>query len=264
MIRNFYKNVFLIKYRLLIGYFLLLIGIIIISKNYIDTGILGGIKISIFDMLCDVYKGLGIIGSHSYSLVIIPVFSWMLVSIIDCDNKNICVFRYTYRKNIWNKQVFSIIILSFVYSIIIIFLGYLLSGFFTQSFNNTWTSTSGIIYKLLNQPDNWDTIAQNFSSYKILAYIFISNFLGLTSIGMLICVLKMFMKNTYVLAIIIMQMYIAILFEKFSIVFKQMIVSLPNIVYPIFILKNDIYLIFFIVTLYILGNYVIEKKDFLT
>lgn len=261
MIRNLYKNFKLIKYRLLIGYFVMFIGISFLSKNYVDT-MPKEISVSIFDMLCDVYKQLGMIGSHTYSLIIIPIFSLMLISIIDCDKKNVCIIRYNSRNNIWNKQLFCVIIISLIFSITIVFLGYLVSGLCINGFNNTWTSTEGIIYKLLNNPSDWDRISSNFSTYKVLLFTFTSTFLGLVSFGMLICVLKLFLKNQYVLLIVIVQMYVPILFRKFSIIFNQMIVNLPNLVYPKSIFANDVYLVFLIVALYKLGQYAIEKKDF--
>ncbi|SFU85106.1 hypothetical protein SAMN04487886_12224 [Clostridium sp. DSM 8431] len=261
-IKDFLRCIKPIKYRIVMAYIIMFISITIMGKIYVDTGTLTEVKIGVLDMLCDVHKNLGILGNTSY-MIIIFIFSLSLISVLEYDNKKLCVIRSSSRKEIISRQFFYIVIMSFALMFTLIFLGYIVSSIFTGSLNNTWTSTDGTIYKLLNSPSNWNEISQNFSTYKILSYIFLSGFLGLTATGMLICILKMFMKNTYIVAIIILQMYASVFFDKISFIFKQMHIYMSNLVYPISILRNQVYLLALILLLYRLGSYFIEKKDFL-
>ncbi|MBE6047308.1 MAG: hypothetical protein E7213_02685 [Clostridium sp.] len=261
-IKDFCRCIKPIKYRMLIAYTMMFVLITIIGGNYINTGIIEGVNICALDMLCDVYKNLGMLGNTSY-MIIIFIFSLSLINILEYDNKKMCLIRSESRKEIIKRQFFYIVMMSFLLMLILVFLGYIVSSVFTGSLNNKWTSTDGTIYKLLNSSANWSEISQNFSAYKVLAYIFVSGFLGLTATGMLICVLKMFMKNAYIVAIIILQMFIAVLFDNSSIIFKQMHVYLSDLVYPIFIFRNQVYLLILTLLLYMLGSYIIERKDFL-
>ena len=260
--KDLYRCIRPIRYRIVIAYIIMFIAITIVGKNYIDTGALEGIKICALDMLCDVYKNLGMLGNTSY-MIIIFIYSLLLINILDYENKELRLIKRKSRKEIINRQFFYVVLISFIFIFTLVVFGYVISIIFTGSLNNTWTSTQGTINKLLSSSYNWGEISQNFSTYKVLLYIFISGFLGLTATGMLICILKMFMKNPYIIAIVIVQMYAAVLFNNASFIFKQMHVYLPNLVYPVSILKNQGYLLVLILLLYELGSYIIEKKDFL-
>ncbi|MDF2504703.1 hypothetical protein [Clostridium sp.] len=260
IINNFYRNVLLIKYRVFIGSFMMYIGLIYLAKAYINS-VSTNIKVSIFDMLCDVYKGSGIVGYSRYIFPIIPLFVFVLISIIDINNKTVWLARYKSRKNIWNRQVVYTIYLSFIYSILIILGGYLASGVLIGSFNNKWITKDGFVYKLLGEPSNWSIISSYFTSYKILFFIFTSNFLGLCTIGLLICVAKTFLKNQYVCILLIISLFVSVLFDKFSIVLKQMTINLENWINPITIIKNDVYLILLILMLYVIGGWITDKRD---
>lgn len=260
IIHYFYRNLISIKYRVCLSFFIMYISVIYLAKKYIDS-LPPNIEISVFDMLCDVYKGLGMVGISRYVFPIIPLFAFTLISMIDFDNKTLWLIRYNSRRNIWNKQFVFTLSISFLYSIVIILGGYLVSGILIGSFNNNWTNTNGIVYKLLGEPANWHEISNDFISYKILFFIFTSNFLGLCATGLLICVVKMLLKNHYVFILLVISLFSSALLNKFSITLKQMTINLVNWMNPITIIENDIYLIFLILMLYVIGDWIIGKKD---
>lgn len=260
MTNNFYRNMFSIKYRIFTSFFIMNISLIYLAKIYINS-IPQNVKVSIFDMLCDVYKGMGIVGISRYIFPIIPLFVFMLISIIDFDNKTLWLIRQDSRKSIWNRQVLYTVKLSLIYSIAIIFGGYLASGILIGSFDNKWTNSDGFVYKLLGEPSSWSDISSKFDSYKILFFIFTSNFFGLCAIGLLICTGKMFLKNQYVCMLLIISLFISALFDNLSIVLKQMTINLENWMNPITIIENDVYLILLILMLYVIGGWITDKRD---
>lgn len=261
-IKDLYKFVKIKKFSFITCYLIMIIVSTALGKTYISKYSLDGAKLCALDMLCDMYKNLGMLGNTSY-MVIIFIFSLLVLTLLEYENKKLCIIKRKSRKELIRRKFFYVAVMSFVLIFTLIFLGYIISGILSGCFNNMWTSTDGIIYKLVNNIYNWNDISQNFSSFKVLISIFISGFLGLTAIGMFICILNMYIKNAYSIAIVVLQMYISVLFENCSIVFKQMHIYLPNLIFPISIIKNQIYLLAVILLLYKLGIYLIEKKDFL-
>jgi len=260
MINNFYRNILLIKYRVFISSFMMYIGSIYLAKvnaNSFTTKT----NISIFDIVCDVYKKGGIVGQFRYVFPIIPLFVFILISILDLDNKTMWLVRYNSRKNIWNRQVVYTIYLAFIFSILIIFGGYLVSGILIGSFNNKWISSDGFIYILMGKPNNWSEIANSFATYKILFFTFTSNFLGLCAIGLSVCTFKTFLKNQYVVIMLTISLFASVLFDNLSIELKQMTISLENWINPKTIVINDVYLILLIIMFYMLGSWITNKKD---
>lgn len=263
IINSFYRSVIVIKYRVCISLLVMFTTLIVLSGNYIK-GFPIKIKLSVFDMLCDVYKGLGVMGISRYMCFIIPAFAFTLISIVDIDNKLFCIVRYKFRKSIWNKQVSYTIVLALIYSFIVVIGGYIVSGIFIGSFENSWASDKGLVYKLMDNPQNWNDISSRFSSYKILINLFISNFLGLSSIGLFICAGKLFLKNQYVWLILIIGMFLYGVSGKFSIVLRQMTINLANWIEPSTIIRNNIYLALIIIMLYMVGEAISDRKDILT
>ncbi|WP_035289337.1 hypothetical protein [Clostridium sp. KNHs214] len=263
LINDFYKKLLLIKYRVFISLFIMYVVLICLARVYVSS-IPTDIKVSIFDMLCDVYKGFGIVGVSRYIFPIIPVFTFILISLLDFDNKIVCLIRYHSRRSIWRKRVLYTINLSFLFSVIIVLGGYLASGILMGGFENKWINTEGTIYKLLGEPTNWSTLFSKFTSYKILFFIFTSNFLGLCAIGLLICTMKTFLKNQYVCMLLIAIIFAPVLFNKFSIVLKQMTINLAKWMNTMTIVENGVYLILLILMLCMLGEWIIGKKDIIS
>src|SRR3712207_9509303 len=85
-----------------------------------------------------------------------------------------------------------------------------------------------MIYKLLAYPNNWSEISSKFITYKILLFVFISNFLGLCVIGELVCIGKIFFKNQYIFLLAIISLFASRLFGKFSIILNQDRKSTPS------------------------------------
>jgi len=260
IINNFKRTVMSVKYKLITIFLIGYICTIYIANKYVKS-LPTDIKVSVFDMLCDVNKGLGIIGVSRYIFPIIPTFIIILIIIIDFDKNYQFLLRYNSRKNIWKKQFMSVIITTLTYSILTVLGGYLISGILLGSFYNKWINSEGMIYKLLAYPNNWSEISSKFITYKILLFVFISNFLGLCVIGELVCIGKIFFKNQYIFLLAIISLFASRLFGKFSIILNQMTNNLSNFIFPITIIKNYIYLSILILIFYILGNYVVEKYD---
>jgi len=259
---SFYRNIKAIKYRFIVIFIimsLLLISTAISSMHRTPSSI----KCSVFDILLHSLGKEGILGILSLTFIIVPTFSFILISIIDFEKSIFYLVRSKSRESIWNKEALFIIILSFIFSIVLVFGGYLASGLIVEGFRNNWSSTDSFTYSLIGRDENWKQISTIFSTYKMMLYILTSNFLGLCTIGFFICTIKKILPNVYVYLLLFIIMLSDGIVGKFSFILNQMTINLRNWMSPNTILISDIYLILLIVIFYIVGREIINKKDFI-
>ncbi|WP_286909822.1 hypothetical protein [Clostridium sp. UBA1652] len=258
LLRNLNSN----KYKIFFA-IIIMFSVVIPSIKYLVDIAPKEMNLSIFDALCHVGGEYGFLGNRPLAIPIVPVFSFILISLLDSEKKIFFIVRGVSRKSIWNKQSFYIIIFSLVFSIILVFGGYLISGMLIGSFNNNWRSETSFPYSIIGATNEWETAYNMFFTYKMLIILSTSTFLGLCSIGFLIGVLKTFLKNIYMYLVLTIIIFSDGMLSKFSLIIKQMTLSLKNWIDPFSILINDAYLLLFILVCYILGKEIMERKDFI-
>ena len=78
------------------------------------------------------FNGWGIICDTNFCLIIIPIFSALIIYIINYNNNFIRIIRFKTRDNLWNHKIFFIIIASLLLSIVLIGCGYLIGALYLK------------------------------------------------------------------------------------------------------------------------------------
>lgn len=228
---------------------------------YLNYSINDGLQLSNFDFLRSFGDYDGLIDYKNYILIIIPLFSVLIIYLIDTNNVLLKTIRYKNRNEVWNKNIFLIIISAFLLSILLVIGGYLISGVFLKGYNNTWNSELGLPYKLYGTTEIWSSLSSFLVTYKILLVFWTTTFLGLCFIGIFICTFKLFIPNTCVFFItIVMTIGDAIQGLKFNFIMGIEITS-SNWVHTISIIANNIYFLVCFFVLYFWGRYIYSQKD---
>lgn len=256
------KNVNMIKLEICICIIFILTDFVIIGRHLKNT-VPTNLNISIFDILCLPVGG-GILGRISVSFPIIPIFSFLVITLLDFEKNVFYLLRLKSRKNIWNSRMKFIIILSFMYSLIVVFGGYLISGILLKNFNNGWNLENSIIYNCIKDVKIWGKVSDMFLTYKMLPLIFISFFLGTCAIGAFISMLKLKLRNIYVYLILSIILFLDVTQSEIEIIISQMTIVIKNWINPSTILLNYIYLLFITFICYFVGKEIILDKDFIS
>ena len=248
------------KKSIILSFFIVIISFIY-SNKILVSAMPEGIKLSIFDLII-LPTGGGIASTMSLSFPVMPIFCFLLINILNFGNNNHVIIKEKSRKEIWNKQCKLILIVSFIYSVVIIAVGYISSGLILSDFANKWNSNESYIYNLLGNTEKWDQITGVIDTPKLLLLIFIGVFLGLSAIGFFIGLLKINLNNKYIYLILIVLIFSDAI-NSFSFILKQMTLTYNNWIDPKSIILNFMYLILVIVVCYMIGKNIIINKDFL-
>ncbi len=256
------KIVNMIKLEIWICTIFILTDFVIMGRHLINTAPTN-LNISIFDILC-LPMGGGILGTISLSFPIIPIFVFLVIRLLDFESHDIYLLRLKSRKQIWNSQIRFIVSLSFIYSLIVVFGGYVISGIILKDFNNGWNLENSIIYNYIRDAKIWEKVSHIILTYKMLPLIFMNIFLGTCAIGVFISMLKIKLKNIYVYLILIIMLFLDVTQSQFSIIISQMTIVLENWINPNTILLKYTYLFFMIFICYFVGKEIILNKDFIS
>lgn len=258
--KHFCRNCFIERYKILACMVVLFLSFFYGCVATIKTAP-KGVEVSIFDLLECPVQPVGILNIYSLPFVSL-IFIVILIKIVDLTNNEYYLVRSKFREDIWERQVIFILLLAFIYSLIVIIGGYLISGITIGSFHNNWTSNTSLIYKAIGENVNWKSKVSLFKDYKILLILYSSLFLGLTLVGSLVCLLKNYLKNIYAFSIIIVLMIIEATINL-PIISRKILIDPRGWEKPLIIFINDFYMIFLILIIYFAGKYVVQGKDFL-
>lgn len=256
------KIVNMIKLEILICTIFILTDFVIMGRHLINT-VPTSLNISIFDILCLPVGG-GILGPVSLSFPIVPIFSFIVIRLLDFENHDIYLLRLKSREQIWNGRIRLIVSLSFIYSLIVVFGGYVISGIILKDFKNGWNLENSIIYNCIRDTKMWEKVSHIILTYKMLPLIFMSIFLGTCAIGVFISMLKIKLSNVYIYLILIIMLFLDVTQSQFSIIISQMTIILENWTNPSTILLKYIYLFIMIFICYFVGKEIILNKDFIS
>lgn len=230
-------------------------------KEDLNVAINSGFKLSNFDILCCFQTNNGLIDFQSYMFIIIPLFSALIIYIIDTNNSLLKIIKYKDRNTVWNKNILLILISAFLLSTLLVIGGYLVSGVILKGFNNTWNTELGLPYKIYGTTEIWSGLSNLLVTYKVILIFWITTFLGLSFIGVFICTFKLFIRNVYVYIIII-----AVLFSDFYnvinfIIILKISINSNNWLHTSSIIINNIYFLVGFFVLYFWGRYINSQKD---
>ncbi|MGW5983714.1 hypothetical protein ACWFOP_25600 [Bacillus mycoides] len=219
--------------------------------------------LSILDLISNLNGKTGTANMSMLVFTLIPLFAFVILSLIDNEEIAIKILKRKSRAEIWNKHVVSILYLSLFLTIIIIFLGYIFSGLTLGRFENDWTSTQGIFYKSLEDKNNFHMYINNLSTIKVLSIVFITKFIGLFVIGLMISTFKaIFNKNSIVFIVITMFGYLDGFYFENSMLLRKIALNIENWKSLNSVIANQFYLLTLIMVFYFLGRELYNRKDF--
>lgn len=220
-----------------------------------------GYQLSNLDILNSFKGGMGLISTFNMKIIIIPMFSILTMYIINTENDLVNVIRYKNRRNVWNKNVFIVLLSAFIMSTLLVVGGYLISGFFIKCYRNTWIIKSQSPYMLYDDTISWDILVNRLITYKVLIVLQVTTFFGLSCVGIFIRMLKLFIHDMYIFITIL----IMLVCETFGIVnfnfVSRIVVNSSNWLNITKIIVNNIYFILGFFLLYIWGRYIYIEKD---
>lgn len=254
------KNIFKIRSKIYISIIISILAFIFTSKNMMAT-VPNGVKLSLFDLISLPNSG-GLISKISLAFPIIPIYCFLLVSLLNIDNKAIVIIREKSKEKLWNKTTYNVILFSLIFSIIITLTSVLLSGILLKGFTNGWIDKGSIIYEMMGNSERWNLIRENMMSMKILSKIFFGLFLGLSAIGFVIQILMIKVSNSAIYSLISLFVFGDMLNGRLSILLDRMTLSTENLISNNFAIYNYFILFLSCVILYIIGKEINEKRDF--
>ena len=203
----------------------------------------------------------GIICDTNFYLIIIPIFSALIIYIINYNNNFIRIIRFKTRDNLWNHKIFFIIIASLLLSIVLTGCGYLIGGIILKGFSYPWTLDNTMPYKVFEEHGMLSTIHSALATYKVLITFCTTTFLGLSFLGILICTLKLILNDVYVyiilMGLIVMEEYKIIGFK-----FITRVIVFPSYwLNPGSLIINYMFFLFGFFILYFVGRFINSKRD---
>ncbi|GEM_PF-2134539 len=260
---NIYKKKVLI--HLLICFLALLLWFIYLNKITIIVNT--DLSLSIWDLIIypdatSLIDGNGALGKKSVAIPITIMFILLVISNISFDSGNYIILREKSRVDFWKKQSKRIVMISFLYSVIVVLEAYVISGVMIGDFTNRWCSKQSIIYYTYGNTYIFDKLTPYLNTGLLLGIIFVGLFLGLTCIGLLVGFLKTKFKSIY----IFMAMGGIILYEtmyNYSIIISKMTIDIKYFLKPEIIIVNYLFLILIGTISYVCGKKSIIRKDFI-
>lgn len=263
---NFFEDLFLrvkfIKNKIVIS---LMVLILLMTMMCIGTiaNSPEGVNVGPFDILCNITGEMGILGKNFQATVIIPVYSFLVISIIDCEKNPMIVSKFKSRINIWNRQIRDSIIMSFTLTFLIVVGGYLIPGLILGDFNNYFSSTNGFNYYMLGNTQIFLNASKMFNTPMIFFVIFMSLFIGLNLLSVFIGTLKYFFSNKYIWAIVVSLCFYGTHGDRIYYPLSYTVINLEKWGNPSIIVSGSIVMILITIAFYFMGRSLAAKKDFI-
>ncbi len=229
-------------------------------RSVLNLAIHDGYELSNFDIL-HAFNGWGLISKSSYMILIIPIFSALIIYIVDYNNSLIRRIRHKSRNRLWNKKIRLILISAFLLSTLLVIGGYLVSGVFLKGYNNTWNTKLGLPYFVYGNTEIWSSLSNLLVTYKVLLVFWITTFLGLCFIGIFICTFQLFMRNVYVYLMVL----VIVLGEGSNLfnfkILESIVISRNKWINPSSLIANNICFLAGFLLLYFWGKYINSERD---
>ncbi|PEI67984.1 hypothetical protein [Bacillus wiedmannii] len=258
---NFFRTLLSFKYSFI--FFIVFSIIFLLAQKYKISKIY---EMSVFDLVTDLTGQAGSSNMAILVFLITPFVTFSILNYIDKQERYNKLLKMGSRKKVWTSNVISILYFSLLLTIIIVLGGYLFSGIILGSFENSWVSEKGAFYELLEKEDknNFDYYVVNLGTLKIISILFLTKFLGLSVLGILVAIMKTLLKNNFLVVIVILLLsYIDGYFLQYSLLMQKMVINVNNWKNFLSIFINQIYLLILIFSFYFWGREIYSKKDFL-
>lgn len=202
-------------------------------------------EISVLDFVADIG---GQVGTSNLIVIIfgvIPIVCIYVFTYLDKTERYYLVIHQINRIKLWNKVTVNLLLLSVTISFLLVFVGYISGGFILGSFENTWNLSS-------------------LGTTSILSIIFITKFLGISVICMLVVLVMQLIKYRWVaISVIIVFSYLDGFYFDISLLFPKMIIDAESWNNTRIILANQFFLLALLAFLYSLCREIFNRKDFL-
>lgn len=253
------KKLKLIRYSLL--WTLVLILVMMMFQSFSGRKIQ---HVSVLDLISDFGGATGTSNMAMFVFALTPLFAFIIMKAIDNNEMTIKVIKNKAKVSVWNENVILLLILSLILSAIIIFIGYLFSGIVLGSYENKWTSDAGTFYKMLKDKENFLLYSKHLTTIKVLILLFVTKFLGLYAIGLLVALLKAkYNSNSAILIFVTIFAIIDGYYSRIPLIYQKTVISMENWKRVSSIFVNQTYLLALCILIYFLGRQVYQKKDFI-
>lgn len=218
---------------------------------------------SVFDVMLPIVGDGAIIGPLSLVTIVIPTYIILLLKIIS-NGTTFYKFRLKTRKNIWKHKVGTVILLSSIYSILIILFSYIVGGIISKDIRCVWENDNSIAQALYRNIAgiNSSLHSINYGGFMVMCMTFIILFLGLVLIGVLVNLLNNIINKKIIVFIVLygLCLYEVVLQSNFSILVNKMYFKYIYMININSYLYNLIILIILIISSYV-GGLLLEEQD---
>lgn len=220
---------------------------------------------SSFDLISTV-SGVGsATGPLALATFIIPSYLFILLK-IKSNNTIIYYFRFTNKKEIWSVKVFTVILLSLIYSFIVVILTYIIGSIYLGSFKFNWNDNNSVFnLTLLKMKENNEIVSTiKFNEIKVLIMIFVLFLIGLIIIGLIVEILNNIFNNKIIVFLIVYGMTIieSVFDLKSYLLMNKIHFKLQYLINDGSYFKTMIYLFSLLLFLYIGGNFIESEKEY--
>lgn len=249
------------KFLILLSLLIVIVIMYINLYSYTDEPLL-----SVLDCLTHLQGVAGTTSTNMFVYVLIPMFVVLSLLLMDYKENSVFILKHQSRMDIWDKMARIMVLLSFVFTILIVFGGYFLAGLLLGSFENKWISEDGMFYYFLgeNEKQYFLYYAKSLTTPKILITLFFIKFIALIMIAFLaMCLKTMMHNNIFVFIIVVVFSYIDAFFLENSIFMHVIGLDINHWKNINGILFNLLYLLSITILLYYIGKKTYNKRDFL-
>jgi hypothetical protein len=235
-------------------------GLMIIS--YDPTWKLFGI----YDYIANLTNNLvGSTNGMMFIIIGIPFLVTVLHTLSNFLEQNSVVLKLNSRFRIWQMHAFSAMLISLLLSCFLLIISLLIGWGLSGSFENTWKNIEGVLYQLLPEKELYSQTLPNIETAKILFIIFITKFLAFLQVSFLFLLIKIWLKNSAFIMIILIGLAIInlVLCPNLYIFVHPGTLTLWDWVYPSLVIRKCIFLSISTIILYGLTGLLYEKKDFI-
>ncbi|WP_026771587.1 hypothetical protein [Sediminibacillus sp. JSM 1682029] len=247
-------------------YFLVIIMGLIFSVFYSfgsrEEGLME--KAGVMDLVVFLNQTSGTTNHSMLTFLAIPLIVSIVHLLVQYQERSNVVLKIGSRFTLWQTHAVFAVIVSFVLTVCLLIVSYVLSGLIV-GFDNTWITKDSILYELLGDKQLFSSVVPYVSTGRVLTVVFVTKFLSFLLIFFLALFLKRFIKNIAIIFIVLIAMSGLdrtgmVPFEFFTF-FASL--SLEDWLHPVHIYYKCFYLFVLSLFLYGITGVVYEKKDFL-
>ncbi|QTM98935.1 hypothetical protein ERJ70_06235 [Sediminibacillus dalangtanensis] len=247
-------------------YFLLIILGLTFSVFYNSVSSEEGLmeKVGVLDLVVFLDKTSGTTNHSMLTFLAIPLIVSIVHLLVQYQERSNVILKIGSRFTLWQTHAAFAFIVSFVLTVCLLIVSYVLSGLIV-GFDNTWITKDSILYELLGDKQLFPSVVPYVSTGRVLTIVFVTKFLSFLLIFFLALFLKRFIKNIAIIFIILLAMSGLdrtgmVPFEFFTF-FASL--SLEDWLHPVHIYYKCFYLFVLSLFLYGITGLLYEKKDFL-